>query len=76
MPSGEWDWDQYWPYVSFVGDDPEEFLVGIDVRPGAFERDRGRQRRLQPYCDRRRYIFAIAVPPRIKLPRSSRACQA
>jgi hypothetical protein len=27
------------------------------VRPGAFERDGARQCRLQPYCDRRRYIF-------------------
>jgi hypothetical protein len=43
MPSGEWDWDHYGPNVSFVGDDPEEFLVGIDVRPGAFERDAARQ---------------------------------
>jgi hypothetical protein len=43
-----------------VGDDPEEFLVGIDVRPGAFERDGARQCRLQRYCDRRRYIFDIS----------------
>ena len=60
MPSGEWDWDQYGPNVSFVADDPEEFFVGINVGPGAFKRDGARQCRLQRDCDRLRYIFDIS----------------
>ena len=55
-----WDWDQYGPNVSFVADDPEEFLVGINLGPGAFKRNGARQCRLQRDCDRLRYIFDIS----------------
>jgi hypothetical protein len=59
-PSGEWGWDQYGLNVSFVSDGPEEFLVGIDVRPAAFEGDGARQCWLQRHCYRFRYIFNIS----------------
>jgi hypothetical protein len=60
MPGGEWDWDQYGLNVSFVSESPEEFLVGIDVRPSAFKRDGARKRWLQRHRDRLRYIFNIS----------------
>ena len=59
MPSGERDWKQYALNAGCTRDGSKKFLVGVDARATARERNRLGLRPLQHLCDRLPNIFHV-----------------
>jgi hypothetical protein len=59
VPSGERDWKQYGLNAGCTRDGSKKFLVGVDARATALERNRVSLRPLQHLCDRLPNIFHV-----------------
>src|SRR5262244_1148164 len=59
VPSGEWNWDQCALEAGLTSNDSEKFLVRVDARTAAFERDGPRLRPAQGAYDPASHVFHV-----------------
>src|SRR5262249_15114454 len=59
VPSGKWNWDQCALEAGLTCNDSEKFLIRVDARTAAFERDGTRLRPAQGAYDRASHVFRV-----------------